>query len=333
MINTELKNNIIDLYEEISEIVSTVKVVEGYLSQNYILNTSQNRYFLKQYRDSFQEEDIIDVHNVIKFFVGKGVPAILPLKTKRGTSYFIFNSRIYSLFPFVEAKIGDRGNIQEKGIVSLAEALAKIHLLSFKKLPLSIKSRQGAIDRDGFLRIYPEIVRIIQSKEEKEPFDNLSLEVLEVKKSIVDKNSEKVKKLQIKRDHLLHGDYHEKNVFFDDNGEVKFIFDWEKTEIGDRFHELVRSMNFVCLDGSYEKENIDKARLYIQTYNSLYPIEKKDFIEGLEDYYLKQAHSLWIERTHYLENSKRVDCFLERELAALRYFSRNYLEFADRIFV
>jgi aminoglycoside phosphotransferase (APT) family kinase protein len=132
------------------------------------------------------------------------------------------------------------------------------------------------------------------------------------------------KKLKVKADHLLHGDYHEKNVFLDTKGNVKHIFDLEKTEIGDRLHEVIRSMDFVCLNEGYDKKGLEKAHVYIQTYNELYPIKEKDFLDALEDYYFKKANSLWIERTHYLEDSDRVDCFLENQLNSLKFFPKNF---------
>lgn len=324
MLNHKLQNYIVQSYLQIETITSTKKVNEGYLSHNHILETNQGKYFLKQYREEYTEDRVKEVHKIINFFSDKGIPSVTPIENKQGKTYFIFNSHIYTLFPFLNGIVEDRKNITEKPIKSLAKTLAKIHLVSSNGLPLRISSHHGIIDRNVFLDAYPEIIKAIKSKKEKDDFDKLALKVLKLKKFIVDKNKKRVENSIAVNNHLLHGDYHEKNVFFDNNGEVKFIFDWEKTAIGNRFHELVRSMDFVCLDGHYEKENLEKARFYIQTYKELYPFDKVDFINSIEDYYLKNAHSLWIEQTHYLENSNRVDCFLENELALLKYYPKNY---------
>jgi Ser/Thr protein kinase RdoA (MazF antagonist) len=331
MIDTNLKNFIIQKYSQIDKITLTKEIKEGYLSNNHILNTKKTKYFLKQYREVYTEEAVSDVHKVINFFFAQNIPVVSPIKNINGESYFIFNSRIYTLFPFIEASIGDRKNISQRSIKSLARTLAKIHLLSSDGIPFEINSQQGSINREDFLKTYSKIKKAIKSKNTKDDFDKMALQALELKKSLADKNVKKVKNLSVINDHLIHGDYHEKNVFLDSNGNVKYVFDWEKTEIGNRLHELIRSMDFVCLNGQYKQENIEKARVYIQSYKELYPFNKEAFLNSIEAYYLKNAHSLWIEKTHYLENSNRVDCFLENQLALLQYYPENIKHLVEKL--
>lgn len=329
MLDPDLQKYIIDSYPEIDNILSVTVVEEGYLSQNYVLHTSKEKLFLKQYRDRYSGDQVKEIHKVIQFFSDKGIQSVSPIENIDKNTYFVFNSHGYCLFPFLSGTPGDRKHIAKNSIKSLAKTLAKIHLLSSDGIPIKISREQGAIDRRKFLDAYPEIVKVIESKKQIDDFDKLALKVLKLKKSIVDKSMNQMKDSKTFNTHLLHGDYHEKNVFFDDNGDVKYIFDWEKTKIGNRLHELIRSMDYICLDGDYGDVNIEKARLYIQTYMGFYPFDKEDFINAIQDYYLKNAHSLWIERTHYLENSNRVDCFLENELALLNYYPKNYNRIID----
>jgi Ser/Thr protein kinase RdoA (MazF antagonist) len=324
MLEPELKNLINKKYSGIGNILSTEKVTEGYLSQNYILKSSKGAFFLKQYRNTYSEDEIKDIGRVASFFSRNNIPVILPLPTNQDKTYFIFNNRIYSLFPFVNGVKIDRKDIDKKSIISLAKILAKTHRLSLNNPPVQISARQGAIDSTRFLNDSPKIIKVLDSIKEKSPFDELALEGLSLKRSIVEGNIEKIKSLKVKADHLLHGDYHEKNVFVDNKGEIKYIFDLEKTEIGDRLHEVIRSMDFICLNEEYDEKGMEKAHIYIKAYNELYPIEQKDFLDALENYYFKKANSLWIEKTHYLEGSDRVDCFLETQLASLKFFPENF---------
>lgn len=323
MLDTKLQNHIVQIYDEIDNIISIEEVKEGFLSQNHILNTKDNKYFLKKYKESYTESEIVDIHKVKMFFSNNEIPVVTPIKDKQDNSYFIFNSGIYTLFPFINAKTEDRKNLSDKSIKSLATSLAKIHLLSKDRIPFNIENYQSAISSEKFLNTYPEILKILNSKKEYTDFDKLALKILKLKKSIVDKSAKKIEALDVTTNHLLHGDYHEKNIFFDNNDEVQYIFDWEMTKIGDRLHELIRSMDYIFLNGEYEEENMNKARIYLLTYKELYPFEKESFINALERYYFKKAHSLWIEGEHYLKNNDRVDCFLEKQLAVLQYFPEN----------
>lgn len=331
MLETKLKNHIIKIYKDIEEISSVQEVTEGYLSQNTILQSKKRKFFLKQYRNTYTEDDVSDIDRVSLFFSHKNIPIILPLINNQDKGYFTLNNRIYSLFPFVNGVKVDRKNIDKKSIKTLAQTLANIHLLSINGPPIKISAQQGDIDSTRFLKDYPKILEILNSIKDKGGFDNLALELLSLKHSIVERNIGKIKRLKIKRDHLLHGDYHEKNVFLDKNKNVKYIFDLEKTEMGDRLHEVVRSMDFICLNEAYDDSGIKKACLYIRSYNKLYPILKKDFLNALENYYFKKANSLWIERTHYLEKSDRVDCFLKNQLASLKFLPKNYERLAKFI--
>ena len=107
---------------------------------------------------------------------------------------------------------------------------------------------------------------------------------------------------------------------------------FEKTKLGNRLSEVIRSMDFICLNGKYTKQNIEKAHMYVQTYKEIYSFEYRDFLNALKGYWLKKANSLWIERTHYLNNSNRVDCFLEKELALLKYLPENYIKLGNLLY-
>lgn len=331
MLNLELQKHIKYLHPKLGEILSIEQVKEGYLGNNHILKTSTKKYFLKQYMETYTEEEIKDVHSVIKFFSGNNIPVVSPIPDIRGQTYFIFSSKIYSLFPFINAVLKDRKDINENSAKSLARVLAQIHLLSRNGSPIQIKRKQEWIDTRKFLNTYSEIIKIIKAKRSLNNFDKLSLRVLKLRRSIVEKNIQKIKDLKFTADHLLHGDFHEKNVFFNENGEVKYIFDWEKTTVGSRLHELIRSMDYIFMNGEYSEQNIKRAKFYIQTYNNFYPFHTEDFLNAIQYYYLKKAHSLWIERTHYIEKSNRVDVFLEKELGCLNYFPNNYKDFVMKL--
>lgn len=320
---------LIKRYPQINRIKGMDKVMEGYLSNNYIIYTNKEKYFLKQYEDIYTEEEIKDIHTVGEVFYKHKIPIILPIKNNLNQTYFIFNKKMYSLFPFVEGIKADSRTITQVSIKSIAKTLAQIHLISINGSPITISHKSSLINTDDFFNVFPKILDIINSIENKTEFDELALKTIKSKKDLLEQNEELIKSFKEVNDHLLHGDYHEKNLFLDTNMNVKYIFDLDRTKLGDRLHELVRSMDFICLNGEYSKEHLENAKIYVHTYYDIYPFDKEDLINSLKGYWLKKATSLWIERTHYIEGSNRVDCFLENELALLEYFSDNYIELAD----
>jgi Ser/Thr protein kinase RdoA (MazF antagonist) len=133
--------------------------------------------------------------------------------------------------------------------------------------------------------------------------------------------------LSLQSDHLLHGDYHDSNLFFNADEEVSHLFDWEKTEIAPREIELVRALLFTCFSnpenfrGTFEPHNFDLAAAFLSTYHALYPIEAEQFIAALHARYWGSLCSLWVVDEHYRRQNDRVDAFLEANLAEINYFA------------
>ena len=326
----ELKDSLINKYQQLEKINKLEEVKEGYLSKNHIVYTDKYKYFLKEYRDVYTKEEIIDIHKVGRIFHKNNIPIILPIRNIKNETFFTVNNHRYSLFPFVEGVKVDREHITTKETIeSIAKTLANIHMISLNGLPIKIHHEDSFINIENFFTGSQIIFNILNSIKDKTEFDQLALKTMDLKMSLLKENEELIRSFVGVKDHLLHGDYHDKNIFLDNNGDVKYIFDLEKAKIGDRLQELVRSMDYIFLNGEYGKENIENAKLYVQTYYDIYPFDKEDLINTLKGYWLKKATSLWIFNTHYVEKSNRVDCFLENELALLQYFPDNYIKVAD----
>lgn len=310
------------------KIVSQVK--EGYLSQNYILNSDNNHFFLKQYAN-YTEQQIDEIHHVKKYFADSGIPIILPIETVSGKTYFTLKDKFYALFPFINKKTVDRKDLSKKSLQSLAHMLAKMHLLSKDGYPNIINQYQKFWDSKDFLVTSEIILDKLKHIEPKNDFDRLALKTLKLKMNIVKNNKVTPEDLNIQNNHLVHGDYHEKNVFFDDNGDVEYVFDLEKAGVGIKLFEIIRSMDLICLNGEFSKENIEKAQIYLKSYNDKYPMSRDELHRGINFYYIKKAHSLWVEKEHYINDNMRVDCFLEKEYSMLKYYSKHWMGLATQL--
>lgn len=132
----ELISHIRELFEKPS-LEFQGNVTAGFLSQNFILEENGVKFFLKQYRQT-KEGRIKEIHSIKFFFAEHGIPAVLPLKTKDGNTFFSFENSFFALFPFVNGKRAVRGCITVKELQEMGKLLARIHLLSKKIHPKSI---------------------------------------------------------------------------------------------------------------------------------------------------------------------------------------------------
>lgn len=305
-------------------------VEAGYLSQNFILKNDGNKLFLKQYR--FDDiEKIKEIHQVKFFFASGGIPVILPIQNNLGEYIFENKEKFYSLFPFVEGRIIRRIDRSNIAFESAGKMLGKIHSLSKNGYPDILHDYAKGWKKEEFLSEAQTIKEKVEAIESKTNFDKLALDILEFKLGLVAENDLKYDELNLKNDHIIHGDYHGQNIFYDDNDEVKFVFDIEKTEVAPRVLEIARSMDFMCFSNNYEQENFDDANVYLAAYNTIYAISRDELERGIKAYYLKKAHSLWIEREHYTNGNMRVDVFLKGEFLMLKYYSQNFDEFVKKL--
>ena len=98
------------------------------------------------------------------------------------------------------------------------------------------------------------------------------------------------------------------------------IFDLEKTVYAPRVYELVRAIDYICLNAN----NLKKAGIYLKAYRQVYPLSDKEFRKGFLYYHMKGIHTFWIEENHYLNNNARTDVFYKNDHEKTIYFSNNF---------
>jgi len=311
------------------KIQSFEKVAKGALSDNYTLIQDNNKYFLKKYRFD-NKERIEEVHLSKKYFLDGGIPVVFPIINKEGETYFFFDNAYYALFPFVTNKQFERGTLSKKAIVSLGEMLGRIHLLGKKsKLPINDFFKEW--NKEKALQKISNIEKEINKKTTLTKFDHLAIKNLKMKKDLINENLLTFVDINLANDHLTHGDYLDHNVFFDKNDQVSEVFDFEKTDYSPRMYELFRSLMLTFFNDKFAKENIDNAKLFLNTYLNIYPTSRDELSKGLKLYYLKSIHGIWIESEHFLNNNSRVDEFLKTDNMRIKYLSNHYLEFESRL--
>lgn len=308
-------NELYDLDIERSE-----KINKGYLSENHIIYSSHKKYFLKWYRFNDQNR-IEEIHAVKNYFADGGLPVVLPTVNREGKGYF-FCDGYFAVFPYINDKQPERGTLNDKEIISLGETLGKIHLRG-KNAPLKILERFSPWNKEKSLAKIATIQVNMDKIPNKTEFDILAEKIIGLKKKLIQSNDVKFEDLNLPNDHLIHGDYLDQNVFFGSDEQVSYIFDFEKCNFSPRMYELYRSMFYAFLSGDINTESKRKAKLYLDSYLSIYPATKDELDRGLKLIYLKSIHGLWVEGEHYLNNNTRADELLALDYCRVLYLSQN----------
>lgn len=309
------------------------KAKGGFLSDNYILRNSTGKYFLKKYRPSVKNRLSI-IARAEQFFWSQDMPVIMPLKTKQGKTYFSIDGGFYSLFPYIPGKTFDhKTEFPTVSMVkSIATNLATMHLLSKMDFPIispeqlsewDPKKVLSATAREDFDSYANKILILLKAKKKKSLFDKSAFALLKLKVALVNTIPNKFTGRTLGKPHIVHGDYHAQNLFFDKAGNVTHIFDLEKSDIRPRSLELIRSMFIICFNSYFNARRYKLAQVYLETYNSIYPIKRTELESAIRFMYYKHLCNLWIEKEHYLNNNTRPDPLLAVELRFLKYLSKN----------
>lgn len=322
MLTEDLLKKIQDLYKLGHPVEVLRRVEKGVLSQNYILQSGKDKYFLKKYRD-FGIERLKEIHAVKQFFGARGIPVIMPLHNRDGVTFCEHSGSYYAFFPYVEGIQYEQTTLSDIGLKSCAELLARVHLLSKEGHPHLVRPRMFGWDREEFLSRAQSVEESISKQGNRNNLDKRAGEFLAQKIALVEQNTATYESFGLKSDHLIHGDFHELNIFFDEQDQVEYLFDWEKVNTSPRVIEVVRAMEFLCFYGKYEEENYRKAEIFLRTYNALYPLGAEELTKGFALWYIHQLHNLWLLEEYYLEKNTRVEDFFENSINFLDYHSEN----------
>ncbi len=331
-LDTPLPKELLELIQERyalgHSIDSYERITDGYLSRNFRLVTGNGQLFLKEYRYTDRAR-VTGVHQAKFFFAERDIPIITPLAQRDRETILSFDQRFYSVFPFVVGRIIPRVTRSLNAYRSSGEMLGRIHFAGRKGFEQVAVPQQDAWNPVEFLDEAQRIEAIVRAIPEPSEFDLLTLEGLTLKRELARKTPTQPDQLKIKNDHLIHGDYHSRNIFYNDQDEVSHVFDLEKACIAPRSFELARSMDFVCFSHVFEPENFTNGAAFLEGYTSVYSISVSEFREGLLKYYHKRMHSLWHEREHYLLGTTRVDGMYKNELTMLRWYSEHFEHFLE----
>ncbi len=307
-------NNINILATKFTELSSGVmisnKITAGYLSENFVVVSGGRKYFLKQYR--FKEKRrIVDAHKAKLFFASKGVPVIIPLKNNEGETITQIGNVFVSLFPFVEGfQFVSKGTtVPAQAPKSLGIMLGRIHKAGESRYP-EISEVFKSWNKDEFFEDADSILEIINNKKILTDFDRQAKEAIEFKKKCVKEEKLSLADMEGLRTGLIHGDYHDGNVFFDKDGTVTHVFDFEKTCIAPCVFEIIRAMQYSYSTGHNRPGSEKYIGEFLNGYRTERPVSDEELKLGKELFYQREIHGLWVEKEHYLKNNSRVDMLL-----------------------
>src|SRR5215213_11090039 len=124
MIESKLKS-LIESHYDLENIGEILKLEGGYWNQTFKLETGKGEFVLRVSRPRTRAESVAYQHKLMRFMHARIAEVPQPTAAKNGETFFVYQSRIVSLLPFMRGEMASRKNPKQQA--SAAQMLARLH--------------------------------------------------------------------------------------------------------------------------------------------------------------------------------------------------------------
>ena len=275
----------------------------GTINQTWLVTAARGRYALRLSShvdtDKLQRE-----FDLMAYAVDKRIPAIQPVPASQGTP-FLEREGLWTLSPFAPGAQVDRQEMLPKhdrgmgrGLAILLEALADCPHELAKTRHLSVDTERTLCEIDRFL----ELVRAYSNSSELE--EHALMRLTARKKWIESHADDTPDGLADLPSQVIHGDYQDRNVFFDEAGDIVGLIDWDNAWVAPREWEIIRALNFVMF---FDPE---RGRTFVEGYIERSDLNLDALDRAAQGYSIKRSHDLFLYEEIYERGNERSRQFL-----------------------
>lgn len=301
------------------------RVDRGLATKNYFVEEGGGKYFLKAYDDKVDSGRVQEIFKSMEYFSKNGIPAVMPLSTQSGRSYFDSDGRLYALFPFVDGKILDPHEFNIDHIKKIAKLQGSLHKVGFE-FPEKGEFRKASLkffDYEAFLVEADEVHKDIVKKDNIDDVDKEWIELIEKKVKYVNSNPRgQVESLGPQT--LAHGDFHNENIIWNDgSGEIIGLVDFDLARV-DFYHvKVLKTIDLIIFERGYGDESYELAQTYLKEYSKHMDLDNDALRNCLRYRFLKRVLDLWPVKQYY-KGVKRMAMHLETQHKKFDYLTENF---------
>lgn len=293
--------------------------VEGsVLNHNYCVETAAGRRFVRLHKANRTRERLLREHRAMAWAAGQGLPVHPPLAAEGGETLIALGGVLGAVYSWLAGRHLSRGAILPAQSAALGAMQGRLHrvLAGYHDPDLAPGGTGGSWDTgasiamlsrvDDLIRYYPA-----HSEWTLEVQGGLRTQ-LGLLESGVARPSSDFARIATQP---AHGDYHERNVLFDDGGKVAAVVDWEMVGLLPPVFEVLRAVSFSLL--------MEPSLLaaYLEGYRREASLPADDCEPGVEMWWQSLLHDTWRYRTRFIEGDLRAERFFAESLALLTRFS------------
>lgn len=236
---------------------------------------------------------------LIMFAKDHGVPVVAPIPLPSGDTILMQEGHFYALFPFIRDRQYRRGTLGANEAAAMGRCLGHIHrVLEPCTIPASREVRTTE-SYERTLAAMDAIRQAIAAHADPGDDETRTLTTLDGMRDYIVQTPPPTQPLEALPFQLLHGDYHERNLFFA-NGEVSAVIDWELSLHGPRGREIMRTLLFV-----WDLE-LEPCVAFLAAYQQVWPLPIAELDLAARWFAWSRGHNLWVYQAIYLEGNEQA---------------------------
>ncbi|WP_159737513.1 phosphotransferase [Vibrio atypicus] len=265
--------------------------------------TGCNEYYLRVYRSSNLKK-ITQEHELLACLALLNPQVIPPLKAKNGSTLVSKQDTYFALYPKAKGQLVATEYLTESHAHQAGIALANLHLDLAQFSRFDFPRVDLIWEQDEWINRLDALIDVISSVTKPSIIDEWALKRARAQRDYL-RSTESVHHYQTRTPRcLIHGDFHQYNLFFDEGENVVGIIDWDLVQQMPSSYEIARACLYMF------QMDLAKSLAFIRGYMQINPLSKQVLKDGVMAWSVFADHHIWALEEVYLNGNKAAEKFI-----------------------
>lgn len=230
---------------------------------------------------------------------------IAPVLTRDGCSFGKIGDGFYALFPEAKGGLIGKSELSELHAFQLGKALAELHVQLASMAGNSFPTIELSWDKSAWVDRLQKIVACIEINSALDAKGSVLRRVKQQRDYLA--SSQAVHSYTpLTSRQLIHGDFHHFNVFFDLNGAVSDVIDWDLVQNMPPGYEVARACMYMF------DMDVNKSLALLKGYLSIKPMTQPELNDGAKAWAVYADHHVWALEEVFLKNNTAAQKFIPK---------------------
>ncbi|MCA3958253.1 phosphotransferase [Vibrio vulnificus] len=272
-------------------------------STNHVFRIqSTETFYLRQYRVRNVAQIKLE-HELLQKLSQNLNTIISPVLTRDGCSFGKIGEGFYTLFPEAKGKLIEKSELSALHAFQLGKALAELHVQLASMAGNGFPTIELSWDKSAWVDRLQKIVACIEANSALDAKGSVLRRVKQQRDYLASSQTVHSHTPLTSRQ-LIHGDFHHFNVFFDLNGAVSDVIDWDLVQNMPPGYEVARACMYMF------DMDVNSSLALLKGYISIKPITRLELNDGAKAWAVYADHHVWALEEVFLKNNTAAQKFI-----------------------